>query len=278
MAIRDIFETTGATVPYRIEHLAVETLAHTDTYQRRVDRRHVARIAEHFDWAQLQPVTISQRADGSRFIIDGQHRIAALMQLGHGQTRIPCAVYTGLSVEAEGELFAGLNLGRKSLTPQERFRAALVAGEEEAHAIKATVERHGFRVNLDSGLRDHGGIPGIGALRHIVKNTTATTLDEVLGVAAAAWGTEEGPSATVLRGLSVFIRRYRGQYDRARLVERLRTVAPGRVESDGKDAKTILGLGSDEAVGYAIHKLYNHRLVSRRLAEWDMHPGRGRRG
>jgi hypothetical protein len=37
----------------------------------------IRQIARHWDWDLCLPLVVSRRADGSLYVIDGQHRLAA---------------------------------------------------------------------------------------------------------------------------------------------------------------------------------------------------------
>lgn len=68
-----------------------------DLYQRGLDNKHVREIAASFDECIANEPKVSAR-DGSFFVFDGQHTIAARKMLNGGQDLpILCKVYTGLS-------------------------------------------------------------------------------------------------------------------------------------------------------------------------------------
>jgi hypothetical protein len=60
----------------------------------------VSSIAANFDWRLFAPMIVSRRPDGSRVIIDGQHRWAGAVRrcdLSH----LPCCLFTCETPEAE---------------------------------------------------------------------------------------------------------------------------------------------------------------------------------
>lgn len=61
-----------------IEWVHTSELTVDQSYQRSIDnegsRRLIASIAANFDWRLCAPLVVSRRGDGSKIIIDGQHR------------------------------------------------------------------------------------------------------------------------------------------------------------------------------------------------------------
>lgn len=69
-----------------IEWVHTAELSVDQSYQRSIDnegsRRLIASIAANFDWRLCAPLVVSRRSDGSKVIIDGQHRWAAAVRRG----------------------------------------------------------------------------------------------------------------------------------------------------------------------------------------------------
>src|SRR4029453_9157621 len=129
-------------------------------YQRRLSSRHIARIAKDFDGDLLGVILVSEREDGMRYILDGMHRGEAIRSVGQATALVPAMIYRHLTEEREAKIFADLNQVRLYITPQEAFRAQLMAGEPEALKLKETVERYGFHLNFWRRLEDDdSGVP-----------------------------------------------------------------------------------------------------------------------
>ncbi len=88
-----------------LTQMRVNPLAQRDLNQARVNQ-----LAAVFDIEQMGAPTVSHRG-GWYYLIDGQHRIAALKQwLGSwGDQQAQCWCYEGLSEAAEAEVFLKLN-------------------------------------------------------------------------------------------------------------------------------------------------------------------------
>jgi hypothetical protein len=99
----DLPETVGVA---GIDEWIVANDIRVDTqYQRPINIAHVRKIANEFDERAFGVILVSERADGSVYVIDGQHRLAAVKSMGRGGSEIPCHVYRGLSVGDEALIF-----------------------------------------------------------------------------------------------------------------------------------------------------------------------------
>lgn len=107
-------------------------------YQRSIDtgpsQSLVRRIAMHWDWGLCQPLTVAKRDDGSLWVIDGQHRLAAA-RLRKDIYDLPCVVVASASSTDEAASFVALNQQRRPLSRLEIFRAALAAQDDNARTI-----------------------------------------------------------------------------------------------------------------------------------------------
>ena len=81
-----------------------------------------------FDWDLLGTVAVSEREDGSRISIDGQHRLALLDAIGEPDAAVKCEVFQGLTLAQEAALFIGLNASR-TVRPVSLFLAKVTMGD-----------------------------------------------------------------------------------------------------------------------------------------------------
>lgn len=132
-----------------IEWVHVAELTVDSSYQRSIDndgsRRLIASIAANFDWRLCAPLVVSRRPDGSRVIIDGQHRWAAALRRGD-LLQLPCCLFTYGSPEDEARMFIVANRARKAMNRMDDFHAALAAGDEDALDIRRLVSEAGLAI------------------------------------------------------------------------------------------------------------------------------------
>ena len=194
----------------------------TEQYQRVLNMKNVAGIVKNFDPAKLGVLVVSYRADGTYAVLDGQHRLTALRQLGYDATN--CIVLEGMTVQQEADYFRRQNENKQSLRINDTFNASLWAEDAESLRIKALMDKYGFR---------HGksGQPmcicAIGALQRILRRFGDRALELTLACIAATWPHD----STILRGemlagLGEFWRRYGEQLTVAQFEARMRKHLP----------------------------------------------------
>jgi hypothetical protein len=119
-----------------LQWIAIADLIVDVSYQReitRVGRSNINRIVEEFSWAKFAPVIVSPVPGGKYAIVDGQHRTTAAAICGIEQ--VPCAI---ILVDQKGQAaaFKAINGATTKMSPMATFHAALLAGDEEAIAVK----------------------------------------------------------------------------------------------------------------------------------------------
>jgi len=132
-----------------IEWMFVADLSVDASYQRSIDndssRRLIASIAANFDWRLCAPLVVSRRNDGSKIIIDGQHRWAAA-QRRKDIDQLPCCLFSYDSPEDEARMFILANRARKPMNRLDDFHAALAAADEDALEIRDLVTQAGLSI------------------------------------------------------------------------------------------------------------------------------------
>lgn len=135
-----------------IEWVHTSTLSVDTKYQRSTEnaasRRLIRSIAANFDWRLCAPLVVSRRADGSRVIIDGQHRWAAATLRGD-LPQLPCCIFSYDSPEEEARMFIVANRSRRPMTRLDDYHAAIAAADEDALEIQQLVSDSGLRVARD---------------------------------------------------------------------------------------------------------------------------------
>jgi hypothetical protein len=254
--------------------IPVESISVDARYQRPLNTRWVSEIARGFDPVLLGVVLVSERDDGSRYALDGQHRIEAIRLREQGEALLPAMVYKGLSLELEAHIFAETNRNQLKLQPGWAFRARLLAGDKNAHAIKGIVEEYGFHLNLlapGENWREEGRLYAIGELETIFTNS-ATRLHDTLALARDAWGSDvTGLSASILRGFSIFLIHWGAVIERERLLRILEATPPRRLEGEGRDKGRYLGGKTPAGVAEYLRERYNYRAgKTKRLPERNL--------
>jgi hypothetical protein len=95
-------------------------------YQRRLDSKHASKLSLAFNARYCEPLTCSLRPDGTMAVVEGQHRLKALIANDFKSWNV--SVHMGLSIEQEAAMFYALNGNPKGLNGWDKFRAAYKAG------------------------------------------------------------------------------------------------------------------------------------------------------
>lgn len=170
------------------EVLRLDALTIDPDYQRDVRHDLVNKIGREYDIVKAGPILVSERADGSLRVVDGQHRMLGAIQAG--EEEIFANVIRGLSQRKEAELRLARN-DRRSDTIYEKFRTRLVMGDEKAHAIVEVCRQQGARINLTPNTSS--GINGIASLELLYDiDGTGVTLGRTLRCVGEAFADEDG--------------------------------------------------------------------------------------
>lgn len=197
-----------------------------EDYQRELNESRVARIVSSFNEMVANEPKVSYR-NGMYYVFDGQHTIAA-RKLLNGNEDIPilCKVYQGLTEQDEAFLFATQNGEEAKPTPGERMRAWLFGGSKDAIAFRNATESTGITLELsDIPCRYH--LVCINTALNMYKRIGEKMYKEALGVIVDAWdGDVESLKTEILIAICRFIWIYHDDYDRERLVWRLKSENP----------------------------------------------------
>jgi hypothetical protein len=261
-------------IPYRHEWIPADLIEVDRRYQRKLNAKWVDQLAKSFDPFLLDDLLVNRGPDGRYAVMDGQHRLLAIRAMGWGDQRVPCKVYDNLPESLQAKRF-NVQQVRRSLTPQEKFRAALVEGDPIAVSIERSVAASGYRLNLDDGELSGGQIVGVSALRRVATSSRPGDLDVVLGILRDGFGGDVGPRHSVIEGVSMFNGKFRGEYDRPRLIEVMRRMTLSRIAAEGEDISRVIGGSTASGVAYHLWRTYNHRLSdARKLPEFSNSDGR----
>lgn len=148
-------------MPPSIENRNPAELNLDDSYQRSTDngasRALITKIANGWDWRMCLPLVVSKRDDGTLWVIDGQHRLAAAKMRGDIPF-LPCCVAVYGSVADEAAMFVAMNRTRKAMNRLDDFHAAVASGDSEAIVIARLITDAGFTVSRKTG--SQSWVPG----------------------------------------------------------------------------------------------------------------------
>lgn len=254
-----------------LQWIAVETLSLDVSYQResseRAGRTLVKRIAAAWSWAKCAPLIVAPATADAYVVIDGGHRLAAakLAEI----SELPCYVLADCADNvAQAEAFLALNRDRVGMTPLQLHIAALVAGDEQAAAIEATVSEGGARLcdrQYARAQQKPGELICVGAVRVALRECGREATTRAIRALTTAYANVGGElTANLVKGVSRLIAGAQVSVDDARLA----AVISERSADDWDDraalwAKTM-ARPKAAAVAVVVGQAYDKKLSSSR--------------
>ena len=245
------------------DELPFRSLAFDDSYQRSVLPAYVAKLVGKWDLKKVGVITVSIR-NRKPYVIDGQHRVRAALELGLSDTKIRCEVYRGLSVEEEAQLFLALN-DAKSVTAIDRYQAGLVANDPTCIGVRDTLAQYGLAVGNTGG---DGYVRCANTLLKIYERDPAALEDTCL-LLTGAWGTRsEALDHVVVTGMGMVVNRFNGEIDRGVFVKKLAKYhgGPGALVGDARGLAALKPFGVTRASAELMVDTYNKGRRSGQLA------------
>lgn len=232
--------------------------------QRDLNQARVSKLAATFDPEKMDAPTVNHRGDWY-YLIDGQHRIAALKQwLSSWQDQqIQCWTYEGLSEAEEAERFLALN-DTLPVHAFAKFKVSVQAGRDTEADVDRIVRALGLRI-----ARGSGGISAVATLRRVYSSGGPTVLSRALRIIRDAYG-EAGLDDPVIEGIGLLCQRYNGDLSEQRAVDRL-SAAHGGVSgliSRAGQLRQSTGSAPAQCVAAAAVELINRGSDRPKIPGW----------
>ena len=177
------------------------------SYQRDVNKIKVANIIKNYNPNAIGVVTLSIRENGDLYIIDGQHRVEALKQLGYGNTDINAIVFFDLTIEDEARLFVIMNESRTKPKKSDLYKASIKSGDVELIELNNMLNRNNICVGDKPG---DGVIRAIGTLHKVNNKIGIINLEKVIKVLLSANGNNSTSfQAEYITAVSTIIVKYK---------------------------------------------------------------------
>lgn len=255
-----------------VTRAAIAELVVDARVQRSLDQPRVDRLAAAFIPEALGVLTVSLKADGTKAIIDGQHRHAAALKVGYVGD-VDVVQYEGLEPSEEAVLFLALN-NTKTVSPLDKFKARVLAGEPDAVAIRDILAEGGWSV---STAQKQWTVSAISAVERVYSGSQAGTsvdgpalLRDVLKIVGDAWnGQSNSAHSTILLALGKFLAWNGRDVDFRRLSHELSQLKPMNFIADIRATKEMQRVDTLNAGARILVGVYNHRLRHGRLPEWQ---------
>lgn len=201
-------------VKVRADELRIHPIA-----QREIVPANLKKIVSGFDFDAIGVLQAVEYDDRGLLVIDGQHRLRAILEHGFGEWIVDVQVHLYIRDDAAAcDLFLKLN-SRAAVSPFEKFMKEFHAGHPDAIGAHAIAKRHGLKVGKSAA---DGVILCVTTLKRLYKIDQGKTLDATLGTLLAAWGSKTaGLEGRLVEGLGLVFTRYLDAIDRPVMVKKL---------------------------------------------------------
>lgn len=228
-----------------------------------------------FDADQLGYIVVNKRSNGKYYVVDGQHRVDLMRQVGWGDQMVHCELFEGLTQAEEAELFLARN-DRKSVTPFDKFRVAVTAGDPVCVDIQKIVTEHGMAI---SSYGQDGHITAVQSLRKVymgggikAQKEGPKALANTLKVIVQAWGKSPSSiSGQIIQGIGLVHLRYDGKIDQKAMINKLAPIrggAPGML-GRGKAMQELRGRPLHHCIASIVVDIYNKGRRTEKLEAWE---------
>lgn len=249
-----VADTTTAAGRTYVDAVPADSIGVDHTYQRDLDQNRVNRMALEYDPSLVGVLEVSQRADGTIVVIDGQHRLAMVRQIKGNTAHVVCNVHTGLTVEAEAKLFFDIDAKRRRLTGWDRWNARVGAGEPAVLDIIDVAGQHGLIIDPAPRPRH---LRCVTACEKVVKRGGLTLLYTALHVLVDAYqGEPDSLRAETVHGVGLVLHVY-PDIDTARLTRALQGVAARQVTARAQGLRETQSGTLPRLAAHVITDLYN---------------------
>ena len=260
--------TNDTKVPRRLVTVNAHDLQVNPVAQREFRPGWAGAILADWDIAKFQEPHVNKRADGSLYIMEGQHGTHAYREK-YGVEGEPLSIrvwlYDGLTEQEEADLFLALN-NKKPVTLMDRYQVAVIAQRNEEVEIDRIVKRHGCRISNDSS--NANVISAVGAVQGIYRQHGGRILSDTIATVQAGLG-EHSYDRPNLMGISMVLARY--GVEPAAMVRALLGVRGGTkgLLQSANRIREATGCTRNDSFAAAMVEAYNRAHRGRgRLANW----------
>lgn len=237
--------------------------------QRKFSKAQAAEYAENMDLDKLGIPIVNLRG-GIYWILDGQHRIAALKMFfapaDAGQ--IQCEVYEDLTDAEMADIFLGRD-DRRAINVFEKFHVACTAERQRESDIRRTVESQGLKI---SQTKEPGCIGAVSALGKVYDSAGPTVLGQSIRTIRDAFGGDPlAFDGFLIQAMGLIYNRYNGRTNERDMAHRLAETRQGvrgvLQRAEAQRART--GNAKAACVAAAVVDIYNKGArATHRLPSW----------
>lgn len=228
-----------------------------DKGQRDVSRRKAQfnKIMREFDDRLVQPIDVAL-IDGKYWCFDGQMTMKVLKARAGGKdVRVKCRVYEGMSKMDAAYMFIKQRGTVSRVDVADKIRVNANYGDENSVKFIRITESNGLEIAWN-GYKAKNSVVAVSTLwQEFISFSDDEMFASYIRVIKNSWnGDPDGSKSQILKGLGMFMRTYRGEFQESRLITKLQTRHPNDIIRDAQIDR------SSGARKYAVQILlaYNH--------------------
>lgn len=226
-------------------------------YQRDEKETLVSRIAQSPSWEAFGAISCYRRDNNVLVCVDGQQRLRGILASENPPKKVPAIIFEKAKLKDEASTFVTINIQRKAVTPIEKHRGLVVAGNPAALAIERALDTTGF--SLAYGGQSSSSPKNIGAIAALyeVYNTLGEEgLVQVLVQIRDAWPKDtQATSQGIIRGLCYVMIDLGTEYHRGKLTTQLSKTSPTEILRESEALKFDMGGSKQTNIRRAFKKL-----------------------
>lgn len=190
--------------------------------QRTQNPSYLKRLTDKFDLDAVGTVHVVRYPIGGvtkTWVVDGQHRISALINLGFGEWVVDAMVHIDVKDDRRAsELFLRLN-SRLTISPYDKFINELQSGDSTAVGVNDIVRKFGLVMGKQSS---DGSVACPASLKKAYRHDDGKALDRALGILTSAYGKKSSAlEGKLIEGMSVVTATNNGNLEQDSLVKKL---------------------------------------------------------
>jgi hypothetical protein len=237
------------------------------TAQRKINKGKLADIIANLNLnaiGVLNAVEVTIKGIHGIYVVNGQHRLRALLDTGHEEYSVDVMVHLDVQTPAEASaLFLILNKVA-SVAPYDKYVQAVLSEDGIALAVERCLASHGLHAAQSTA---DSALVCTSTLLKMQEFDNGKSLDLTLATIKAAWGTKAaGFEGKIVEGIGLLYFTFNGQIDKPSLIKKLAKYAggPSALLGDAKGRTLIQKRSLGRSVTDQIIDIYNqHRKAGR---------------
>jgi len=204
-------------------------------YQRPINEKFVRDTVKIFDKNEVNAPLVSLR-DGKYNVVDGQHTIAIVKEIGWN--RIRCEIRKNLTEEEESKWFTVTNTKQRPQSKQSILNSRYFGNDEKLNKLIKALSSVGYKLKTVDISSSDGIIDASVTIENIFDETEQEDFINCLTLHQGVWnGDKESLKASFLKGMFKFYNTYKTNIDNKRFVKALSKCTAEKIKVEAETDK-----------------------------------------